>query len=87
MYLLVDVKRSRQCISGNPDNFTVSISFEYELERLMAVSYDMICENRHNIFQKYAIHGGYWNTLRKPLILVINEYIYHIMYPHKKLGK
>jgi hypothetical protein len=29
--------RSRQCISGNPDNFTVSISFEYELERLVAV--------------------------------------------------
>jgi hypothetical protein len=26
------MKRSRQCISGNPDNFTVSISFEYELE-------------------------------------------------------
>ena len=36
-YLLVDVKRSRQRISGNPDNFTVSISFEYELERLVAV--------------------------------------------------
>jgi hypothetical protein len=33
----VDVKRSRQCISGNLDNFTVSISFEYELERLVAV--------------------------------------------------
>ena len=33
----VDVKRSHQCISGNPDNFTVSISFEYELERLVAV--------------------------------------------------
>ena len=31
-------ERSRQCISGNPDNFTVSISFEYELERLVAVS-------------------------------------------------
>jgi hypothetical protein len=24
-------------VSGNPDNFTVSISFEYELERLVAV--------------------------------------------------
>jgi hypothetical protein len=24
-------------ISGNPDNFTVSISFEYALERLVAV--------------------------------------------------
>jgi hypothetical protein len=33
----VDVKRSRQCISGNLDNFTVSISFEYELERLVAM--------------------------------------------------
>ena len=31
------MKISRQCISGNPDNFTVSISFEYELERLVAV--------------------------------------------------
>ena len=31
------MERSRQCISGNPDNFTVSRSYEYELERLVAV--------------------------------------------------
>ena len=35
--LTPDGKRFCQCISGNPDNFIVSISFEYELERLVAV--------------------------------------------------
>jgi hypothetical protein len=36
-FLLVDVKRSCKCISGNPENITVSISFEYELGRFLAV--------------------------------------------------
>jgi hypothetical protein len=36
-------EKTRQCISGNPDNFTVSISFEYELERFTLVA--MSCLN------------------------------------------
>ena len=65
----MDVKISRQCISGNPDNFTVSISFEYDLERLVAV---YICKHilyglligfniYNNIKQDQAVYMGFLN--------------------------
>ena len=58
------MKRSRQCISGNPDNFTVSISFEYELERLVAVLTSIdVCATE--IIDYYAAFTRMFNTYRK----------------------
>jgi hypothetical protein len=83
------VKRSRQCISGNPDNFTVSISFEYEIERLVAV----IMKKRSSVINKTyealvrfpgfpEFHFIADQLIKVKLLQDKSDYIYRFIYVH-----